>query len=90
MAQSRRTRTLTQLAVVCFLCSAYISAQAQSPPANDRIESILSKMSLEDAVKQAHVGAIMDSYNLINGAHATQNGYFNADIVRDQWVLRAS
>ena len=243
MAQSWRTRTLTQLAVVCFLCSAYLSAQAQSAPANDRIESILSKMSLEDkidyiggtgfairavpslhlpafemsdgplgvrsnsrfpstvyaagiglaatwnrglaervgegigrdararginfmlgpgvniyrsprngrnfeyfgedpfltsamavgyitgmqeqgvsatikhflannseflrhdsdsvideralreiylpafeaAVKQAHVGAIMDSYNLINGAHATQNGYFNADIVRNQW-----
>src|SRR5216684_2777935 len=50
MAQSRRTRTLTQLAVVCFLCSAYISAQAQSAPANDRIESILSKMSLEDKI----------------------------------------
>jgi len=31
----------------------------------------------EAAVKQAHVGAIMDSYNLINGQHATQNGYFN-------------
>jgi beta-glucosidase len=46
--------------------------------------------AFEAAVKQAHVGAIMDSYNLINGAHATQNGYFNADIVRDQWVLRAS
>src|SRR5579862_9073189 len=28
----------------------------------------------EAAVKRAHVGAIMDSYNLINGAHATQNG----------------
>src|SRR6266436_3221529 len=50
MAQSRRTRTLTQLAVVCFLCSAYISAQAQSAPAIDRIESILSKMSLEDKI----------------------------------------
>lgn len=243
MAQSRRTRTLTQLAVVCFLCPACISAQAQSAPTNDRIESILSKMSLEDkidyiggtgfairampslhlpafemsdgplgvrsnsrfpstvyaagiglaatwnrglaervgegigrdararginfmlgpgvniyrsprngrnfeyfgedpflasamavgyisgtqqqgvsatikhflannseflrhdsdsvideralreiylptfeaAVKQAHVGAIMDSYNLINGVHATQNGYFNTDLVRRQW-----
>ena len=39
----------------------------------------------EAAVKQAHVGAIMDSYNLINGAHATQNGYFNIDIARKQW-----
>ena len=41
--------------------------------------------AFEAAVKQAHVGAIMDSYNLINGAHATQNGYFNIDIVRKQW-----
>ena len=41
--------------------------------------------AFEAAVKQAHVGAIMDSYNLINGAHATQNGYFNTDIARKQW-----
>jgi beta-glucosidase len=27
----------------------------------------------------------MDSYNLINGAHATQNGRFNVDILRKQW-----
>ena len=39
----------------------------------------------EAAVKQAHVGAIMDSYNLINGQHATQNGYFNTEIVRKEW-----
>ena len=30
--------------------------------------------TFEAAVKEAHVGAIMDSYNLINGQHATQNG----------------
>src|SRR5215831_13993490 len=41
--------------------------------------------SFEAAVKQAHVGAIMDSYNLINGAHATQNGYFNNDIAKKEW-----
>ncbi len=41
--------------------------------------------SFEAAVKQAHVGAIMDSYNLINGQHATQNGYFNTEIVRKEW-----
>jgi beta-glucosidase len=41
--------------------------------------------AFEAAVKQAHVGAIMDSYNFINGAHATQNGYFNIDIARKQW-----
>jgi beta-glucosidase len=41
--------------------------------------------AFESAVKQAHVGAIMDSYNLINGVHATQNAYFNTDILRKQW-----
>jgi beta-glucosidase len=41
--------------------------------------------AFEAGVTQAHVGAIMDSYNLINGQHATQNGYFNTDIVRNEW-----
>jgi beta-glucosidase len=41
--------------------------------------------SFEAAVKQAHVGAIIDSYNLINGQHATQHGYFNTEIVRKEW-----
>ena len=41
--------------------------------------------AFEAGVKQAHVGAIMDSYNLINGRHATQNGYFNTEIVRKEW-----
>ena len=41
--------------------------------------------TFEAAVKQAHVGAVMDSYNLINGHHATENGYFNTDIMRKEW-----
>jgi beta-glucosidase len=41
--------------------------------------------SFEAAVKRAHVGAIMDSYNLVNGTHMTQNGTFNTDIVRKEW-----
>ena len=41
--------------------------------------------TFEAAVTQAHVGAIMDSYNLINGLHATQNPYFNTEIVRNEW-----
>jgi beta-glucosidase len=39
----------------------------------------------ESAVKNAHVGAIMDSYNFVNGVHSTQNGYFNTEIARKQW-----
>ncbi len=41
--------------------------------------------SFEAAVKKAHVGAIMDSYNLIDGVHATQNSFLNTEIVRKEW-----
>ena len=41
--------------------------------------------AFETAVKDGHVGAIMDSYNLTNGAYMTQNGYFNTDIAKTQW-----
>ncbi|MHB1023026.1 MAG: beta-glucosidase [Acidobacteriaceae bacterium] len=37
------------------------------------------------AVEQGHVGAIMDSYNLVNGEHSTQNKELNIDIARKQW-----
>jgi beta-glucosidase len=42
----------------------------------------------EAAVKQGHVSAVMDSYNLINGQHATQNSYFNIDILRKEWGFK--
>lgn len=41
--------------------------------------------AFEAAVKQGHVSAVMDSYNLIDGKHATQNGYFNTEIMRKEW-----
>jgi beta-glucosidase len=41
--------------------------------------------AFEMAVKRAHVGAIMDSYNFTNGQHMTQNGHFNTDIARKDW-----
>ena len=39
----------------------------------------------EAAVKDAHVGAIMDSYNLTNGVHMTQNGHLNTDVAKKDW-----
>jgi beta-glucosidase len=39
----------------------------------------------EAAVKEAHVGSIMDSYNLTNGVHMTQNGYLNTDVAKKEW-----
>jgi beta-glucosidase len=44
--------------------------------------------AFEMAVKRAHVGAIMDSYNLVDGAHMTQNGAFNTDLVRKEWGFK--
>src|SRR6267143_1935931 len=39
----------------------------------------------EAAVKEAHVGAIMDSYNLTNGSYMSQNGYLNTDVAKKEW-----
>ena len=41
--------------------------------------------AFEAAVKEAHVGAIMDSYNLVNGIHMTQQDYFNTQIAKKEW-----
>lgn len=37
------------------------------------------------AVTEAHVGAVMNSYNLVNGVHATQNNHLNNEILKGQW-----
>jgi len=39
----------------------------------------------EAAVKEAHVGAVMDSYNLLNGQHMTQNAPLNVSILKKEW-----
>ena len=41
--------------------------------------------TFEAAVKQAHVCAVMDSYNLTNGEHLTQNDYLNNQVVKQEW-----
>ena len=58
-----------------------------------RINSIIDERTLrelylpafEAAVTEAHVGAVMDSYNLVNGEHSTQNAHLNNDILRHDW-----
>src|SRR6266516_2999411 len=39
----------------------------------------------EAAVKEAHVAAVMDSYNLTNGEHLTQNSRLNIEILKKEW-----
>lgn len=41
--------------------------------------------AFEAAVKEGHVGSVMDSYNLINGSHASQNVHLNIDILKKEW-----
>jgi beta-glucosidase len=52
---------------------------------DERTQREIYLPTFEAAVKRAHVGAIMDSYNLVNGVHMTQNGYLNTDVVRKEW-----
>ena len=37
------------------------------------------------AIQKAKAGSVMDSYNPVNGVHATQNGYLNNTVLRDMW-----
>jgi len=39
----------------------------------------------EAAVRDAHVAAVMDSYNLTNGEHLTQNSRMNNEILKTEW-----
>ena len=41
--------------------------------------------AFEAAVKEAHVGAVMNSYNLVNGVHATQNEMLDTEILKKEW-----
>ena len=44
----------------------------------------------EAAVKEAHVGAVMDSYNLVNGTHMTENAPINVGILKKEWGFELS
>ena len=41
--------------------------------------------AFEAAVTQGHVDAVMDSYNLVNGDHATQNEFLNLKVLKGEW-----
>ena len=41
--------------------------------------------SFEAAVTLAHVDAVMNSYNLVNGAHATQSEFLNLKVLNGDW-----
>ena len=41
--------------------------------------------AFEASVKEGHVGAVMDAYNLMNGTYMTQNGYLNNEVLKKEW-----
>jgi beta-glucosidase len=43
--------------------------------------------AFEAAVEEAHVCAIMDSYNLTNGEHLTQNNHLNNEVAKKDWAF---
>ena len=44
--------------------------------------------AFEAAVKEAHVGAIMDGYNLTNGLYMSQHAYLNNTVAKQEWGFR--
>jgi len=41
--------------------------------------------AFEAAVREAHTGSVMDSYNLTNGEHLSQNARLNIEVAKKQW-----
>ncbi|HEY0307435.1 MAG TPA: glycoside hydrolase family 3 C-terminal domain-containing protein [Acidobacteriaceae bacterium] len=56
-----------------------------SSDADERTKREIYLPAFEAAVKEAHVAAMMDSYNLVDGIHSTQNGWMNNDLVKKEW-----
>jgi beta-glucosidase len=44
--------------------------------------------AFEAAVTKGHVDAVMDSYNQINGVHATQNEFLNLKVLKGEWRFK--
>ena len=44
--------------------------------------------AFEAAVKHGHVDSVMDSYNLVNGEHSTQNTFLNVKLLKDEWGFK--
>lgn len=42
----------------------------------------------EKAVKEGNVGAVMNSYNLLNGVHTSEHPDLNINILRNQWGFK--
>jgi len=44
--------------------------------------------AFEAAVTRGHVDAVMNSYNLVNGVHATENQFLNLKLLKGEWGFK--
>jgi beta-glucosidase len=44
--------------------------------------------AFEAAITKGHADAVMNSYNLVNGVHATQNEFLNLKLLKDEWGFK--
>ncbi len=44
--------------------------------------------TFEAAVTRAHTGCVMDSYNLLNGIHASENSWLQTKVLRQDWGFK--
>ena len=56
-----------------------------SSDADERTMREIYFPAFEAAVTKGHVDAVMDSYNLVNGVHATQNEFLNLKVLKGEW-----
>ncbi|HWG20974.1 MAG TPA: glycoside hydrolase family 3 C-terminal domain-containing protein [Terracidiphilus sp.] len=45
--------------------------------------------AFEAAVTKGHVDAVMNSYNMVNGQHATQNAFLNLKVLKGEWGFQS-
>jgi beta-glucosidase len=60
-----------------------------SSDADERTMREIYLPAFEAAVTKAHVDAVMNSYNLVNGVHATQNDFLNLQVLTARGDSRA-
>ena len=59
-----------------------------SSDVDERIMREIYLPAFEAAVTKGHVDAVMNSYNLINGVHATQNEFLNLKVLKGEWGFK--
>ncbi|MGH9598290.1 MAG: glycoside hydrolase family 3 protein, partial [Terracidiphilus sp.] len=59
-----------------------------SSDADERTMREIYLPAYEAAVTKAHVNAVMNSYNEVNGVHATQNAFLNLKVLKGDWGFK--